>query len=99
MYYFLAVSLVILMVIAFRNRHGVKLQEVAVYDIAASQGEDYVETRVGGCRLRYRMSVKVKLAPFYSKARLGGAIIHQAKKINPRITAVRHNGIVYRPAK
>lgn len=99
MYFFLAVTLVILLVIAFRNRHGVKLQEVSVSNIAASHGEDYIETRIGGCRLRYRMSVKVKLAPVYSKKRLGAVIMYQALKINPRTTAVCYNGIVYRSVK
>ena len=99
MFVFLAVSLFILMVIAYRNRHGVKLQEVAVSNIAASHGEDYIETKIGGCRLRYQMSVKVRLAPVYSRKRLGGAIMHQALKINPRTTAVCYNGTVYRLVK
>lgn len=85
----------IVMIALYRNRHGVKLQEVAIIKMAASRGEDYIERTYAGCRIRNPLVVQVKLAPFYSTKALHRKIWVQLKKFDMNVTAVRYQGVTY----
>lgn len=90
----LVLALIAVTVRIIRHR-GFTLQEVAIYKCAASQGEDFVEVTVGGCRLRRPLEVVVKLDKRYDRVALAKAIWHQAAKLDPRTSAVRYQGNTY----
>jgi hypothetical protein len=83
------------LVVLYRNRHGVKLQEVAIIKMAASRGEDYIERTYAGCRIRNPLVVKVKLAPLYSTTALRRKIWVQLKQFDLNVSAVRYQGVTY----
>lgn len=90
-------AIVLAVVVVRRMRHhGFTLQEVSIYQEAASQKADnFVEITVAGCRLRKPLAVEVELERRFNPEKLREAIWRSVKRYDDRVSAVRFQGHTY----